>query len=242
MFAGNWRPADFVPRCWWAEGMSWCVALIDSCGIWPGVIEAAAFATEGGRVEQRATVTDPSGHGSRIAQLFLDTEAGCELLLGQVFVDAGATTSAAVAAAVDWAVGRRAKLIHLSLGLAADRAVLAAAVAHAIGSGCIIVASAPARGAPVYPAAYPGVIRGTGDARCAPGELSCLDPWFFGGCPRLPGIGQIDLGGGASAGAAWVTRNILKGPTDVTARDVVAALIADACYIGLERRGPVPAS
>src|SRR5450631_3096028 len=202
--------------------MIWRVCLIDSCGSWPGAIDTAAFVSDGQRLELRATVTDPSGHGSRIAQLFTTSGTPIELLLGQVFLTAGATSGAAVAAAVDWAIARRASLIHMSLGLEADRAVLKGAVAHAIGSGCIIVASMPARGASVYPAAYPGVIRATGDARCEPGELSCLGPWFFGGCARFAGCGKAGSGvgagaaaaaaAGASVGAAWVTRHILNGP------------------------------
>ena len=85
MSAGNSRPADFAPRCWWDDGMSWRVGLIDSCGSWPGAIDAAAFAADGERVERRPTVTDPSGHGTRIAQLFGAGDAPFELLLGQVF-------------------------------------------------------------------------------------------------------------------------------------------------------------
>jgi hypothetical protein len=244
MFAGNWRPADFALRCWPDDGMSWRVGLIDSCGSWPGAIDAAAFVTDGERVERRATLPDPSGHGTRIAQLLAAGGAAFELLLGQVFLSDGPTSGAAVAAAVDWAVAGRAELIHMSLGLGTDRAVLAAAVARAIESGCIIVASMPARGGVVYPAAYPEVIRGTGDARCAPGELSRLGSWIFGGCPRFAGSGPADsdartsAGGGASAGAAWVTRNILSGPNHVTASAVVAALTASARYIGPERREP----
>jgi hypothetical protein len=234
--------------------MSWRVGLIDSCGSWPGAIDAAAFVTDGERVERRATVTDPSGHGTRIAQLFGDGDAAVELLLGQVFLSCGPASGAAVAAAVDWAVARRAELIHMSLGLDTDRAVLAAAVARAVASGCIIVASMPARGPVVYPAAYPEVIRATGDARCAPGELSCLGPWFFGAYPRCAASGPANSGagvqagagggarGGASVGAAWVTRKILSGPNHVTTSAVVAALTASARYIGPERKGAMPAS
>jgi len=218
--------------------VAWRLGLIDSCGTWPGAIEAAAFAGEGGRVVQRATVPDPSGHGSRIANVLLAGNGPCELLLGQVFLDAGPTTGAAVAAAVDWTVARGARLIHLSLGLAADRAVLAAALARAIEAGCVVVAATPARGAPVYPAAYSGVIRATGDARCAPGEWSCLGPWLFGGCPRLSGFGQTDRGGGASIGAAWVSRTILSGAANATASAVAAALTGGARHFGPERKKP----
>jgi hypothetical protein len=102
----------------------------------------------------------------------------------------------------------------------------------------------PARGAPVYPAAYPGVIRATGDARCAPHELSALRPWFFGGCPRLEvasrmanGHAEGGAGGGASIGAAWITRAILQEPV-VAASAAVAALTARAKYRGPESRMP----
>jgi len=224
------------------EPMTWRVGLIDSCGGLEGidgvlleqassVADAAAFAARDGRVERRETVADPTGHGSRIAELLLRGRS-VELLLGQVFTTAGPTSGAAVAAAIDWAVERRAGLIHLSLGLAGDRAVLCTAVQRAIDAGCILVAAMPARGAPVYPAAYPGVIRATGDARCAPHELSALGRWFFGGCPRLEGAR-----GGASIGAAWVAHAILQQPP-LAAPAVVDALTARAKYLGPERRTP----
>lgn len=218
--------------------MIWRVGLIDSCGMWPGAIEAAAFESEGRRVEPRAVAADSSGHGSRIAHLLLGGDVPLELLLAQVFVNSRPATGAAVAAAIDWVCARRATLIHLSLGLAADRAVLAAAVARAIDAGCVVVASTPARGAPTYPAAYPGVIRATGDARCGPGELSWLGPSLFGGCPRIAEKEHTDSRGGASIGAAWVSRAILKGAANAPARAVVAALAADARHIGPERKGP----
>ncbi len=216
----------------------WRVALIDSCGVRPGALAAAAFVAEGGAVAQRPAVADPTGHGTRIAQLLEGAApraaGGFDLLLGQVFVDARPASAAAVAAAVDWAVEHRASLVHLSLGLAADRAVLRAAVERAILAGCVIVAAAPARGPRVYPGAYPQVIRGTGDARCAPGELSCLQPGLFGACPRFAAAGAA----GASIGAARVTCTILEMPP-VAAPAVVTALTARSTHRGPERRTAV---
>ena len=55
--------------------------------------------------------------------------------------------------------------------------------------------------------------------------------------PRVQ-IGVLECRGGASVGAAWVTRNILTRPKPMTARAAVAALTASARYIGPERRGP----
>jgi hypothetical protein len=224
--------------------VTWRVGLIDSCGAGlrgldaatpadaSSVADAAAFVACDGRVERRDAVADPTGHGSRVAELLISGRP-VELLLGQVFTTQGPTSGAAVAAAIDWAVERRVGLIHLSLGLAGDRAVLRVAVQRAIDAGCIIVAAMPARGAAVYPAAYAGVIRATGDARCAPHELSHLGPSFFGGCPRL----EIADGahGGASIGAAWVTHAILQEAT-LAAPAAVGALTARAKYHGPERR------
>ena len=219
--------------------MTWRVGLIDSCGGLRGLgaaapVDAAAFVACDGRVECRETVADPTGHGSRVAELLISGRR-VELLLGQVFTAQGPTSGAAVAAAIDWAVERRVGLIHLSLGLAGDRTVLRVAVERAIDAGCIIVAAMPARGAPVYPAAYAGVIRATGDARCAPHELSHLGLWFFGGCPRF----EIADGtrGGASIGAAWITHAILQEAT-LAAPAAVAALTARSKYLGPERRTP----
>ena len=214
--------------------MSWRVALIDSCGHWPGVTDAAAFVSDGQRVERRATAADSTGHGSRIAAFLTAGDDAVELKLAQVFLSERAASAAALAAAIDWAAAQHAELIHMSLGLEADRAVLAAAIAGAVAAGCIVVASTPARGAPVYPAGYANVIRATGDARCASGEVSCLDPWLFGGCPRFAAAG--DASGGASVGAVHVTRAIIGGPKWGSAVAVAAALKANARYLGPERR------
>ena len=227
----------------------WRVALIDGCGRWPGALCAAAFSSRGGGVEQHAPGRDPTGHGTRIANLLTEEVAGaeagappasaahgavregapCELLLAQVFSSEAPATAAAVAAAIDWAVVNGGELLHMSIGLAADRAVLAAAVRRALAAGCIIVASTPARGRPVFPASYADVIRATGDARCASGEISILDADLFGGCPRYARVA------GSSIGAAWVSRHIVRGPKLARA-PLVAALRAGAQYVGRERR------
>jgi hypothetical protein len=215
--------------------MSCRVALIDSCGLRPDAIEAASFQSVGTAVERAPPLADPTGHGSRIADLLCAGEESIELLLGQVFSSAAPTTAAAVAAALDWALERGAALVHLSLGLAADREVLRAATARAVACGSIIVAATPARGAPAYPASYPGVIRASSDARCAPGELSRLGESHFGGCPRLGGRG------GASIGAAWVSKAIIGLPRPLTPAAAVHGLSARSAYLGPERtRGRVP--
>ena len=41
--------------------MSWRMGLIDSCGPWGGAADAAAFASQGTRLERVPTAPDPPG-------------------------------------------------------------------------------------------------------------------------------------------------------------------------------------
>jgi len=232
-----------APRAGIAYGVvdvTWKVAVIDSCGRWPGALEAAAFSSVGDAVTLLPVSEDPTGHGSAITELLATSGQSVDMLLAQVFTRPGATTAAAVGAAITWSVARGARLIHLSLGLRADRPVLSSAVANAVNSGCILVASTPARGGPVYPAAYTGVISATGDARCAPGEWAVLDDGSFAG--HLGDLHGRTLAAvrGASIGAAWISRAILGLPCETSASLAIAALVARATYRGRERRGALP--
>lgn len=211
--------------------MRWRVGLIDSGAAAAGVVRAARFAADGARADGAGP--DPTGHGTRVAALLRGAAPDIELVLAQVFAAGGPTSAAAVAAAIDWCVAEGAQLVHLSLGLAADRAPLAEAVARAVGAGRLVVAATPARGPAVYPAAYPGVIRATGDARCAPDEISRLAAATFGGCVRTAtGAGQ-----GASVGAAAVSRALLAAIAPGSPYALaLQALGARARYDGPERR------
>lgn len=179
---------------------------------------------------------DPAGHGSRIAAIVAEI-GGVELLDARIFGAGLRTDAARTAAAIDWLVEGGIRILNLSLGLREDRDVLREACVRAIASGALLVASAPARGAAVFPAAYPGVLRATGDARCAPGEISWL------------GSAQADVGGhvrsldgviaGASMGCARVTAALarwLSANPGASNAEAIAALRTQARYIGPERR------
>ena len=215
------------------EHPQWRVALIDS-GAGERALRAARFAKDGSGPLPAAP--DPTGHGSRLASLWSANAPAHTLLLGQVFSDEGPTTPAAVAAAIHWAIGEQAQLVHLSLGLREDRAWVAVAVARAVKAGLILVAATPAQGSAVYPAGYPGVLKATGDARCEALEISALGESHFGACVRYPDSFG-DTGRGASVGAGYVTAAILRlvtpGAGSVALR---ATLTAAARYHGPERR------
>jgi hypothetical protein len=194
------------------------------------------FVCHDGHIVHANVMPDESGHGSRIARVITDDRNDLSVAYAQVLDAAGRTSADCVAAGIDWCLEQSVDLIHLSLGLVRDRRVLRTSIERAVGAGCVIVASVPARGAVPYPAAYPGVLRATGDARCPRGHISRLSATTFGGCPKGPG----DRGGGASMGAAHVTRMLIGStlPCDVT--EAIAVLSRRADWTGSERRGEDP--
>jgi hypothetical protein len=189
---------------------------------------------------EREVVSGPAapdilGHAGAVAQAVLASAPDARFAVAQVFFDRLVTTAAQAAAGLDWLVGEGAAVVNMSFGLAANRAVLREACARATTRGIILVASAPARGDPVFPAAYPDVIRVTGDARCAPGELSALDgPRADFGAPV-----RAATAAGASIGAAHVTGEIARylGEGGDPRLDAVRAHLRGLCrYFGPEHR------
>lgn len=166
---------------------------------------AAAFVVDGGRLSEVPASADALGHGSRVADILLHCAPQAELLVAQVFRDRLTTTATQVAAAIDWAVANGAQLVNLSLGLREPRPVLAEACARAVAAGVVLCAAAPARGDAVYPAGFAGVLRVSGDARCAPGELAAIGSAEvdFGAHVR-PLDGGL-AGAGASMACAWLS-------------------------------------
>lgn len=203
------------------------VGLIDS-GLDPETLAGGALVIGGDRI-------DPHGHGSALSRLLTQSVAAAELAVVPVFDHRGVTTPAQVAAAIDTLTEQRVEMIVMALGLAHDRDILRQACQRAMEAGVLLVASAPARGGPCYPADYDGVVSVSGDIRCAPGQTSWFGPPgpLFGACV-LPPPGDADSLRGASMAAghfaAWLWRNFPKR-SDRT----VAALAASCAYQGRER-------
>lgn len=207
------------------------LGLIDT-GLAPELLAAGAR-TLGG-------TSDPHGHGGAVSRILASRVPATALLCAPVFDPRGVTTPLAVAEAVDSLVAGGAATILMALGLAHDRPVLRDACHRAAARGVVLVASAPARGGPCFPAAYAEVISVCGDARCAPDELSWL-----GGEPALFGahVGALATDGprfrGASMGAAWFAAHChaLLSPTSDRA-GLVEALRNRCVYFGRERIVP----
>lgn len=182
-----------------------------------------------------AVFDSPAGrHAAAMASAIVEGGADVSILSIPVFPGPLTTTAAGLARALTLAAEDDAGIIHCSLGLARPDAAVTDAVARLIASGRIVVASAPARGEPVFPAALPGVISVQGDARCGAGTWSRLGlpTADYGADPRLASDRAI---GGASVAAAHLTGLIaaLGAISELAAR---AALDAGASFHGREHR------
>lgn len=219
---------------------AWRVAILDSgIGRLPAanVIRVRRFVDEGGQVREQPPIEDPIGHGTIVAGIIASASRPVELLIAQVLNDRARCTAAALAAAIDWALEERAGLLHFSVGLPYDRAILGTAIAAATAAGVLVVAAAPARGQMTYPASYPGVIRATGDARCGTEQIAFLDSAAadFAACP----VHQAPSGKasrGASMGAAHLSRYIVTHmAAGLAAEKVYETLVRIASFHGPER-------
>ncbi|MBC3502081.1 peptidase S8 and S53 subtilisin kexin sedolisin [Pseudomonas sp. SWRI59] len=201
-----------------------------------GLLGARRFWLEDGQLREGEMLPDQLGHGSAVLAS-LQREAGpMPVLVAQVFSDQASTSALQVAAALLWLVEAGATLVNLSLGLQHDRPVLHQACAEALACGVLLCASSPAQGGPVYPASYPGVIRVTGDARCAPGQ------WSWLGTRQAAFGGYVGAGGraGASLGCAALSGRIaalLRDEPGMDRQQVHDWLRDHATFIGPERRG-----
>ncbi|WP_332675616.1 subtilisin-like serine protease QhpE [Aromatoleum sp.] len=206
----------------------------------PQVVAAAAFVRGDGDVHRVAACDDLLGHGGLVGDIVRHCAPQAELLVAQVFRERLATTAAQVAGAVDWLVDHGAVVVNLSLGLREPRPVLEIACRRALDAGVVLCAASPAHGDPVYPAAFAGVLRVTGDARCGRLEVSALAAAHadFGAHVR-PMHGTL-AGAGASMACAHLSGHVARHLAEAGRADADALrawLTAHARYHGLERRG-----
>jgi hypothetical protein len=218
-----------------------------------GLIEREqAFVIGGDVLTGIPAQADRLGHGSAIIDIVHHLAPQARFASAQVFHDRLTTTALQVAAAIDWLVAAGVDLINLSLGLSRPRPALEAACGRALEAGVVLCAASPARGAPVFPAAFDGVWRMTGDARCARHEISCLmtqQADFGAHVSPLDSPGQRHgerppRGSGASMGCAHMSGHIAallasgSAPRQAAARHawLRERLRQQAHYFGSERR------
>ncbi|NMF95892.1 S8 family serine peptidase [Aromatoleum toluolicum] len=224
--------------------MSVTVGIIDGgfTGVPPHALHRAAhfIPAADGSVGREPAGGRPLPHGEAVAALVLEAAPAARLIDARIASHRHAPSPAMVAAAIEWCADEGARIINLSLGLLEDRTVLRRACTRALAQGVVLVAAAPARGTPVFPAAYPGVLAVSGDARCAPGQWSLLNGETSGaadwGCsPAGPG----KTAGGASMATARFTGIVARHFMQYPAADpqgLAAHLAARASWQGREHK------
>lgn len=198
------------------------------------IVARRFFLTDSGYGED-AALADALGHGSAVCDAILRRNPQARLCVAQVFDERGVTSPLQIAAALHWLAGQGVRLINLSLGVRQDRPLLREAVAELVGAGVLVCASSPARGEPVFPASYPGVIRVTGDARCAEGEWSWLDSpqADFGAAVRVAGRAGASLGCAALSGHL---AQLLGEQPALSNAQLIETLRERAAFRGIERK------
>lgn len=180
-------------------------------------------------------VADALGHGSVVCEAILSHAPEARLCVAQVFDERGVTSPLQIAAALHWLGEQGVRLINLSLGVRQDRPILREAVTELIEAGVLVCASSPARGEPVFPASYAGVIRVTGDARCGEGEWSWLDSpqADFGAAVKVGGRSGASLGCAAFSGHLV---DLLRERPELSNVQLIDVMRERAAFCGIERR------
>lgn len=205
-------------------------------------IAARAFRDGADGIESGDASADAIGHATETLRLVRSAAPRAALAVAQVFFDSMSAKPDAVADSVNWLTGIGATIVNLSLGTTEDSAALRDSCRRALEAGCILVASVPARGPVVFPGAYDGIVRVTGDARCAAGQFSHIRTKRvdFGACPHA-GDDRYRAGaaGGASIAAARVTA-ALAGLVEagIARGEAIAALVA-RCHVAGPQTRPV---
>lgn len=192
-----------------------------------------------GAVVMQTARGDNCGHGTTLARIITATAPCAGILSAEVFDAAGTAAPAVIAAGLEWLAEQGAVIVNMSFGLHADREVLRAACITALQADVLLVAAVPARGDAVYPAAYPGVIRVTGDARCRAGEFSLLEESRvdFGACPGLMEHTPHQPGAGSSLAVAHVTGELAAHLCSGGSVHYAKSWLRDKCkYSGREIR------
>lgn len=203
----------------------------------PFITDAAAFVIRDEQLWRDEIHPDKLEHGTKIIDVIHRHAPEAKIYVAQVFSERYTTTASQVAAAIDWLVEQQVAVINLSLGLRTNRESLRVAVQKAVDAGILLCASSPAKGDPVYPSAYPGVLRTTGDARCSASEWSLLNTQYadFGAHVRCLD-GDIS---GASIGTGYITGHIARYLGDhshATLGELGRYLKSNASYFGAEQR------
>lgn len=155
-----------------------------------------------------ASPWDTLGHGADIAELIATAKAPVELYIARVFGQQLCCNSERIGQALHWLQDQGVDIVNMSFGLLADRPAIRNALSRPLARAPMYIASSPAQGQPVYPAAYKQVIGVSADGRCQPQHISQLDSKLadFGAPPRYAGLTTA----GSSIACAQLSRRLAE--------------------------------
>lgn len=194
-----------------------------------------------GPIQQGFDVNDASAnpaerHAEAVKAAVLSTNPDADVVSFPIFQETLRTRRDIVIEALHAAMTSDAKVLHCSFGFAQPDSATHKAFMSAVSRFDCVVASSPARGQPVYPASYEGVVKASGDARLTGLMHSWLntDQVDFAANPRPP-IGFSAAG--ASIGAARFSGIIsARLATGKCLQGVLLGLRSSASYHGNERK------
>jgi subtilisin family serine protease len=168
-------------------------------------------------------VSDPNGHGTKVASLIARSDSRARLLIIRAGSTSGAFSDTGEAAAIRYAVAHGARIINLSLGGSRTSSVERDAIRFAIAHGVLIVAAAGDDYAnrPEYPAALlgsAGLAVAAVDASGARELFSNTGPWVSIAASGAHGTSFAAPLVSAAAARVW------RANPALTARQVVAVV------------------
>jgi hypothetical protein len=199
------------------QGASTTVAVLDTGVAAAGAPQLAGQVTAG-PAEAGPADQDCVGHGTFVASViaaradpatgFSGVAPGSHVYALAVTDHAGNATPATIAAGINAATAQGARIIDVSIATPTSSPELASAVRDAVSAGALVVAPATIDGqtqsAPVYPAAYPGVLSVIdvgGNGGMVPGGQSADTPPITGATVALAAPGDGIVGSGIGGGA-----------------------------------------
>lgn len=194
-----------------------------------------------GPIHQDFNVNDPGAnpaqrHAEAVKAAVLSTNSDADVVSFPIFEESLRTRRDIVIKALYAAMESDAKVLHCSFGFAQPDRATQKAFFSAVSRFDCVVASSPARGLPVFPASYNGVVKASGDARLTGLMYSWLNTAQvdFAANPRPP-IGFSE--GGSSIGAARFSGILsAKLAEEDCLHDVLLGLRSGASYHGNERK------
>lgn len=183
-----------------------------------------------GNIEKSGDYSDHIGHGTAIAGIIRENNPQAELIAVKIFSTELRASLAQLIAALEWAIERNIKIIHLSLGIYAGegRELLLSLCKKAADQNQIIIASGRRFGGLTFPAAFDSVVGVCKDDSLDKNEISfdvdnSIEFAACGFARTIPGIPREANFRGHSFAAARLTARvaeIVESEPDISVLDV----------------------